>query len=148
MTDAGKRLIEGLKEAIKGDFARVHIDGQTWVRVSPPVETSPDIGQRVLSACWAYDDYDAGVEPRLRGVMSHKHVEAMLRAAFSELFDGSHWLAPWEPDAKMVNASIGASVGERRDGQFEKCSRREKHKRRYAAMRKAYLTHIKSQGGE
>lgn len=28
----GPKIIEGLKQAIAGDFARVTIEGQTWVR--------------------------------------------------------------------------------------------------------------------
>lgn len=30
---AGTKIIEGLKQAIAGDFSRVTIEGQTWVRV-------------------------------------------------------------------------------------------------------------------
>ena len=32
MSKLGKRIIDGLQEAIDGDFASVLIDGQTWVR--------------------------------------------------------------------------------------------------------------------
>lgn len=31
---AGAKIIEGLKEAVRGDFARVTIEGQTWVRLN------------------------------------------------------------------------------------------------------------------
>jgi hypothetical protein len=48
MSDAGKKIIEGLKEGLAGDFARVHIpDGtgglQTWVRETPLTRASADL---------------------------------------------------------------------------------------------------------
>jgi hypothetical protein len=30
---SGTKIIEGLKEAVAGDFARVTIDGETWAKV-------------------------------------------------------------------------------------------------------------------
>jgi hypothetical protein len=33
MSKLGTRIIEGLKEAARGNFARVTIEGQTWVRL-------------------------------------------------------------------------------------------------------------------
>lgn len=33
MTKAGQRIIEGLNDAIAGNFARIYIGGQTWVRM-------------------------------------------------------------------------------------------------------------------
>lgn len=30
---AGKKIIDGLKDAVRANFRRVHIDGQTWVRI-------------------------------------------------------------------------------------------------------------------
>ena len=32
----GQRIIESLKQAVAGDFARIRIDGQVWERVHPP----------------------------------------------------------------------------------------------------------------
>lgn len=33
---AGAKIIAGLEEAVRGDFAAVYIDGQKWVRVNTP----------------------------------------------------------------------------------------------------------------
>lgn len=33
MGKAGKKIIDGLKDALAGNFSRVTIDGQTWVRL-------------------------------------------------------------------------------------------------------------------
>jgi len=41
MSNAGKRIIDGLKDAVEGNFTSVTIEGQTWIRYrgkSPPVE--------------------------------------------------------------------------------------------------------------
>lgn len=38
MSKAGQKIIAGLKDAIAGNFARVTIDGQTWVRQTPKPE--------------------------------------------------------------------------------------------------------------
>ena len=35
VSDAGQRIIAGLKDAIVGNLSRVTIDGQTWVRIFP-----------------------------------------------------------------------------------------------------------------
>lgn len=29
----GARILQGLKDAVAGNFARVHIEGQTWKRI-------------------------------------------------------------------------------------------------------------------
>lgn len=33
MTSLGQRIIDGLRDAVVGDFARVTIEGETWVRL-------------------------------------------------------------------------------------------------------------------
>lgn len=33
---AGNKIIEGLKNAVAGNFARVTVEGQVWERVEPP----------------------------------------------------------------------------------------------------------------
>lgn len=35
---AGAKIIEGLKDAVAGNFSRVTIDGQTWARTDVPEE--------------------------------------------------------------------------------------------------------------
>ncbi len=35
---AGAKIIEGLKDAVAGNFSRVTIDGQTWARIGVPEE--------------------------------------------------------------------------------------------------------------
>lgn len=35
---SGHKIIEGLKEAVAGNFSRVTIEGQTWVRQDNPPE--------------------------------------------------------------------------------------------------------------
>ena len=37
MRKKGHKIIEGLRQAVNGDFARVTIEGQIWERVEPPV---------------------------------------------------------------------------------------------------------------
>lgn len=34
---AGQKIIEGLRDAVRGNFERVTIDGQVWVRQQPKV---------------------------------------------------------------------------------------------------------------
>jgi hypothetical protein len=37
---SGQKIVEGLKDAVAGNFSRVTIEGQTWQRIEPP-EPSP-----------------------------------------------------------------------------------------------------------
>jgi hypothetical protein len=41
MSSAGQKIIEGLKEAVAGNFSRVTIDGQVWIRHLPSEECDP-----------------------------------------------------------------------------------------------------------
>src|ERR1700683_1196912 len=45
MSQAGQKIIDGLKDAIAGNFSRVTIEGQTWTRRDAtewqPIETAP-----------------------------------------------------------------------------------------------------------
>jgi len=44
MTTSGRRIINGLKDAIAGNLARVTIDGQTWVRNTiAPLKEEPQV---------------------------------------------------------------------------------------------------------
>jgi hypothetical protein len=46
---AGSKIIEGIKQAIAGDFASVTVDGQTWVR-STPLPAGADVVERAKLA--------------------------------------------------------------------------------------------------
>lgn len=35
MSEAGRKILDGLRDAVNGNFTRVTIEGQTWVRVFP-----------------------------------------------------------------------------------------------------------------
>jgi hypothetical protein len=50
---SGAKIIEGLKDAVAGNFASVTIDGETWVRKSQwqSIESAPKNGESIL----AYD---------------------------------------------------------------------------------------------
>jgi hypothetical protein len=47
---SGAKIIKGLKQALAGDFTRVTIKGQTWVRVPgwQPIASAPKDGTRIL----------------------------------------------------------------------------------------------------
>lgn len=56
MTSLGQRIIDGLRDAVVGDFARVTIDGETWIRADwRPIGTAPQDGTRILG----FDIHDA-----------------------------------------------------------------------------------------
>jgi len=58
---SGQRIIDGLKEAIAGDFSRVTIDGKTWVRVEAGTaadKTKSDI-RGALAQTLLDEDYPA-----------------------------------------------------------------------------------------
>ena len=89
--------------------------------------TLPDMDERIERlAIVLYGDSAA---PTIVG----EQLRSMLSDVFPELFDGSHWLAPWESTHEMHVAGFNAQdiLGDD-----------------WAAMRDAYLAHIKSQGGE
>jgi hypothetical protein len=44
----GRRIIEGLKEALNGDFSRVHIGGHMWVRCDPTAADRAEIERRLI----------------------------------------------------------------------------------------------------
>lgn len=44
----GRKIIDGLKDAVAGNFASVTIEGQRWVRADAPEATEPD-GERMIT---------------------------------------------------------------------------------------------------
>ena len=46
MSDYGQRILDGLKDAVEGNFARVTMEGQTWEKVN-------DRRQAANSKAWA-----------------------------------------------------------------------------------------------
>ena len=68
MSKVGARIIESLKQAAAGDFARVTIDGQTWVRLDrEQPQTDPLAEARRLIEAFA-----ASVSPRSRSKMQRE----------------------------------------------------------------------------
>lgn len=66
MTKAGTKIIEGLKEALAGNFSRVTIEGQTWERVGRrPIDDVMrgamvmTTGLQITIACDDHDTKDA-----------------------------------------------------------------------------------------
>lgn len=55
----GAKILEGLKEAIAGNFDRVQIDGQVWVRRDSEIERLRAAGQALYDALTEvhYDEY-------------------------------------------------------------------------------------------
>jgi hypothetical protein len=49
MSAAGHRIIQGLQDATAGNFTRVTVDGQAWVRETPLLRAAPEL----LTACKA-----------------------------------------------------------------------------------------------
>lgn len=49
MTAAGAKIIEGLKDAVAGNFSAVTIEGQRWVRTPEwrSIETAPPAGTNI-----------------------------------------------------------------------------------------------------
>ena len=79
---AGRKIIEGLQEAVAGNFSRVTIEGQTWVRFrgkAPPVEIRRNPDESIDEIC-----IDCG----------NVHIEQMSNDGWFmgvEGKDGSYW---------------------------------------------------------
>jgi hypothetical protein len=56
MTAAGRRIMEGLKAAIKGDIARVHINGKTWVRYAEVKQLKRQIRAQTKEIGFLHED--------------------------------------------------------------------------------------------
>jgi hypothetical protein len=87
-------------------------------------------------------DLDRRIEAMLKiiGPSNRCLAEALARAFAPELFvtPPTHWLAPLEVSREMYNAYVKA-LPPIIKGNMQKCSRRNKAKLRFAAMRDAYL---------
>ena len=46
----GRKIIDGLKDAVAGNFASVTIEGQRWVRADAPPSRQPDFRTEVFQA--------------------------------------------------------------------------------------------------
>lgn len=57
MPNSGQKIIDGLKHAIAGNFARVTIDGQTWERVTQPVSADERIAEALATNIAAAGPY-------------------------------------------------------------------------------------------
>jgi hypothetical protein len=85
MSEAGAKIIEGLKHAIAGNFVRVTIDGQTWIRrdeENAQIAVMKDALDFILSL--AEEEYEhckvgTGAEVALRHII-RKSREAVAKA--------------------------------------------------------------------
>lgn len=86
MSVGGKKIIDGLKAAIAGDLSRVHIEGQTWVRVDRAGSTQAEI-ERLRAALLPFAD--AALQAEQTGTpadifVEREHFDAA-RAAIEQL---------------------------------------------------------------
>lgn len=65
--DAGAKIIEGLKEAAEGNFARVHIDGKTWEVQKWTCKARLYSGPEPIDCDWP----NCGCDPHANRVLEH-----------------------------------------------------------------------------
>ena len=77
MSNPGQKIIEGLKEALAGDFARVTIDGVTWVRAKDLLADQQEImrinnslRQTLIDINAMLADREVPVEKRMRNAVT------------------------------------------------------------------------------
>lgn len=55
--NAGAKILDGLRDALSGNFSRVTIEGQTWVRQDwQPIETAPKASDKFILLYCPEDD--------------------------------------------------------------------------------------------
>jgi glyoxylate utilization-related uncharacterized protein len=87
---SGARIIDALKEAVAGDFARVTIEGQVWTRGErrQPIETAPKDGNCFLAVV------EGEVRQVVWGKTSHIRIYGWIFADQGEetdLCSPTHW---------------------------------------------------------
>lgn len=76
MNDAGRKIIEGLKEAISGNFSRITIGGQTWVRQErnrPLPTTRCDCCDNGLDDAWDFCPFCGHAHPDATDTKESNH---------------------------------------------------------------------------
>lgn len=92
---AGQKIIDGLKDAVAGNFARVTIDGQTWERKESwqPIKTAPKDSRAVLIWSEMWEDTYGMVIAHWGGDRDGWICPEFITGEWEEDIQPTHWMA-------------------------------------------------------
>lgn len=93
----GRKIIDGLKEAVAGNFSAVLIEGQRWVRADTagwqPIDSAPKDGTHILAITMEYWKPLNGLHRWVHSrVIETYWVGPLERFAMGERKQPTHWL--------------------------------------------------------
>lgn len=121
----GKRIIDGLKDAVAGNFASVTIDGQHWVRAPEwqPIETAPKDGSSIW--LWNGREMIVGWWETARPFPGSSHFNdwcsghetaGIYDAGFTRVYGPTHWMPLPTPPADHHSAAASSAESSEADG--------------------------------